>query len=95
MFEHDDYHGIHAAPGTPQSTLIDWYPSISRAQQVRVRASTCNCSQLVYEYCATGGLSFIRRHDRSTSHTVITETEGMINRHAESLWLRILGGDAK
>ncbi|MGW5689232.1 hypothetical protein [Nonomuraea sp. NPDC003754] len=95
MSKYDGYHGIHAARGYPVFTPVDWYPVTPRADRIRVRASTCQCSEIVYEYCAAGGLYFIRRHDRTGPKASITETAWLNQRPMGALWLRILDGEAR
>ncbi|MFD9950737.1 hypothetical protein ACFWYW_58620 [Nonomuraea sp. NPDC059023] len=95
MAEYDGYHGIHTAVGWPTATLITWYPVTPRAAYLRVRATTCQCSQIFYEFCIGGGLYFIRRYDRTGARTTLTETEWRHRRLMEELWQRILNGEAR
>ncbi|GAA2376003.1 hypothetical protein [Nonomuraea africana] len=90
-----EYHGIHAASGLPRFAPVEWYPSVPRAERVRVQAHTCECSPIVYELCTAGGLFFVRRRDRSGPRPILTESEWVIKRRAEVLWLRILNGGAR
>ncbi|WP_431897211.1 hypothetical protein [Nonomuraea sp. bgisy101] len=95
MGDYVGYHGIHVALGYPQCASIEWNPVTPRADRVRVQASTCGCSQVIYEYCSAGGLFFVRRHDRTGDRMSVMESDWLIRRLTESLWLRILNGEAR
>ncbi|WP_327044024.1 hypothetical protein OG320_19850 [Microbispora sp. NBC_01189] len=64
-----------------------------RSASVRVVAHTCDdCSSLAYELCASGGLLFIRRTDRSGDQPKIRETERLPHARMRSLWTELLLG---
>lgn len=95
MTEIHAYHGIHAAAPTSHCGPVEWFRPTPRADRVRVRTQTCECTRIVYELCAAGGLSFVRRRDRSGGGVIVTESEWMPCSRSEALWLRILAGQAR
>ncbi|MFI9572096.1 hypothetical protein ACIG5D_11750 [Microbispora rosea] len=67
-----------------------------RTVRVRVVAHTCDhCSPLAYELCASGGLLFVRRTDRSGGQPEIRETERLPDMRARRMWLDLLLGRAR
>ncbi|MEV4454669.1 hypothetical protein [Microbispora sp. NPDC049633] len=67
-----------------------------RTVRARVVAHTCDhCSPLAYELCASGGLLFVRRTDRTDSTPEIRETERLPDARARRLWLDVLLGRAR
>ncbi|MEU4573610.1 hypothetical protein [Nonomuraea sp. NPDC023979] len=94
MDEFGIYHGAHPAAASPNLTAVRWYPCASRTTNVRVRDYTCGCLPVVFELCNAAGLAFIRRHQRSTSGTVVTESGWETWSRTEALWSHILRGEA-
>ncbi|GGO12033.1 hypothetical protein GCM10010116_24160 [Microbispora rosea subsp. aerata] len=67
-----------------------------RSVRTRVVAHTCDhCSPLAYELCASGGLLFVRRTDRSGDRPEIRETERLPDARARRMWLDLLLGRAR
>ncbi|MEU8192213.1 hypothetical protein AB0C10_00365 [Microbispora amethystogenes] len=67
-----------------------------RSVSVRVVAHTCDdCSPLAYELCASGGLLFVRRTDRSGDRPKIRETERLPYARMRPLWTELLLGRAR
>ncbi|WP_249346342.1 hypothetical protein [Microbispora sp. H11081] len=67
-----------------------------RTVRARVVAHTCDhCSPLAYELCASGGLLFVRRTDRSGDRPEVRETERLPDARARRLWLTVLLGRAR
>ncbi|MEU6426119.1 hypothetical protein ABZ860_09455 [Microbispora sp. NPDC046973] len=67
-----------------------------RSVRVRVVAHTCDrCSPLAYELCASGGLLFVRRRDRTDRTPEVCETERLPDARARQLWMELLLGHAR
>ncbi|WP_205830312.1 MULTISPECIES: hypothetical protein [unclassified Microbispora] len=67
-----------------------------RTARVRVVAHTCDhCSPLAYELCASGGLLFVRRTDRSGGRPETRETERLPDARTRRIWLDLLRGRAR
>ncbi|MBP2705972.1 hypothetical protein JOL79_19375 [Microbispora sp. RL4-1S] len=67
-----------------------------RTARVRIVAHTCDyCSPLAYELCASGGLLFVRRTDRSGDQPKIHETERLPHARKRPLWTELLLGRAR
>ncbi|MGI5160828.1 hypothetical protein [Microbispora sp. CA-102843] len=67
-----------------------------RCVRARVVAHTCDhCSPLAYELCASGGLLFVRRTDRTGTTPQARETERLPDARARRLWLDLLLGRAR
>ncbi|MEV4295078.1 hypothetical protein [Microbispora rosea] len=70
-------------------------PETRRTARVRVVAHTCDhCSPLAYELCASGGLLFVCRTDRSGDQPEIRETERLPDARARRVWQDVLLGRA-
>jgi hypothetical protein len=91
----DTFHGLHPTAPRADVTLVDWYPWRPTSTVTRVRAYTCDCAPVVYELCATGGHTYVRRCDWSIHPTSVMESERMIDRRAQDLWMRIMNGEAR
>lgn len=64
-----------------------------RTVRVRVVAHTCDyCSPVAYELCASGGLLFIRRTDRTGKTPEVRETERLPDPRVGRMWLDLLLG---
>ncbi|GAA3257495.1 hypothetical protein GCM10020216_095250 [Nonomuraea helvata] len=95
MTEFDGLHSMHPAPPRPDAAAVRWLPSERRANCIRVRAYTCECSPLVFEQCVSAGLGFVRRYDRSVSPVTVVESPWVRVADAEALWRRIMDGQAR
>ncbi|TLP62023.1 hypothetical protein FXF59_26820 [Microbispora tritici] len=88
--------GLHVAPEQPGHVVIRWMCETRRSVSVRVVAHTCDeCSPLAYELCASGGLLFVRRTDRSDGRPEIRETERLPYARMRPLWMELLLGRAR
>lgn len=87
--------GQHVAAVVAGGERIDWDPERPRADRVRVRAYTCDCEPVFYEFCHAAGLYFIRRTSREAGRTVVHESPWMLHRKAEDLWLLLVDGAAR
>lgn len=84
----------HAAPPLPEARAIDWGPSQSRVNRVRVRAHTCCCTSPYFELCTAGGLWFIRRYTKGDP-TVPGESPWLLAAAAQELWTQLLTGQVR
>ncbi|WP_307800938.1 hypothetical protein [Microbispora triticiradicis] len=84
------------APKQPGHVVIRWLCETRRSVYVRVVAHTCDdCSPPAYELCASGGLLFVRRTDRSGDRPKICETERLPYARMRPLWTELLLGRAR
>ncbi|GGO12044.1 hypothetical protein GCM10010116_24190 [Microbispora rosea subsp. aerata] len=91
-----DCPGLHVAPEQPGCVAVRWMRETRRSVRARVVAHTCDhCSPLAYELCASGGLLFVRRTDRSGDRPEIRETERLPDARARRMWLDLLLGRAR
>ncbi|MBF8186258.1 hypothetical protein ITP53_10970 [Nonomuraea sp. K274] len=95
MAEFDGYHGMHPASPHADATVVQWATTQRRPDRVRVRAYTCECLALVFEQCLAGGLGFVRRYDRSVWPVAVVDSPWVKVRDAETLWARIMRGEAR
>ncbi|MBD3147556.1 hypothetical protein [Microbispora bryophytorum] len=59
-------------------------------------AHTCDhCSPLAYELCASGGVLFVRRTDRSGDQPKTGESERLPGARARRMWMDLLLGRAR
>jgi hypothetical protein len=66
-----DFHGPHVCPPLPDAEPMEWEVPMARFVRVRVLRHTCECKPCVYEFCAAGGLAWVRRTQRhETGETV-------------------------
>ncbi len=87
---------MHVAPEQPGRVAVRWMRETGRTVRARVVAHTCDhCSPLAYELCASGGLLFVRRTDRSGNKPEIRETERLPDARARRMWLDLLLGRAR
>lgn len=87
--------GLHVAPEQP-GVALQWMAETRRTVRVRVVAHTCDhCSPLAYELCASGGLLFVRRTDRTNRTPEVRETERLPDARARRVWLDLLHGRAQ
>lgn len=83
-------------PAQPGHVALRWMAETRRAVRIRVVAHTCDhCSPLAYELCASGGLLFVRRTDRSGGRPETRETERLPDARARRVWLDLLLGRAR
>ncbi len=88
--------GLHVAPQQPEHVAIRWMRETRRSVRARVVAHTCDyCSPLAYELCASGGLLFVLRTDRSGDQAEIRETERLPDARARRTWMDLLLGRAR
>ncbi|WP_204048308.1 hypothetical protein [Microbispora siamensis] len=67
-----------------------------RSVRARVVAHTCDhCAPLAYELCASGGLLFVRRTDRTANTPEVREAERLPDPQARRLWMDLLLGKAR
>ncbi|XVQ87585.1 hypothetical protein ACQP2K_09250 [Microbispora siamensis] len=67
-----------------------------RSVRARVVAHTCDyCSPLAYELCASGGLLFVRRTDRTGKRPEVRETERLPDLRVRRMWMYLLLGRAR
>ncbi len=84
------------APEQPGHVAIRWMPETRRSVRARVVAHTCDyCSSLAYELCASGGLLFVRRTDRTGTRPQVRETERLPDARARRTWMDLLLGRAR
>ncbi|MEO3875328.1 hypothetical protein ABGB18_41645 [Nonomuraea sp. B12E4] len=79
----------------PDAVLVSWTPVERYPGPARVRGYTCECLPVVFENCQAGGQGFIRRHDRTVVPWVVAETPRVKVSEAESLWRRLMNGEAR
>lgn len=89
-----DFHGPHVSVRTAEAESIDWHDPLPRFCRVRVLRHTCECRARIYEFCASSGLAWIRRTDRSPSAVTVKESHPTSYRKAEELWKKLLAGEA-
>ncbi|WP_055483446.1 hypothetical protein [Sphaerimonospora mesophila] len=90
----EPYHGIHAAIAQAGAVMVRWLEPQRRCARVRVREHTCECRARIYELCQAGGLSFVRRTDRTPKGPQVMETEWLPAARARELWHKIITGHA-
>ncbi|MGW4963171.1 hypothetical protein ACWEPL_38645 [Nonomuraea sp. NPDC004186] len=99
MTEIADFHGPHFEPPQASCVEVHWYRPCRRVQRIRVISHSCECNELLYELCAGGGLSFVRRTDRAKGPVrakgIVRESEWMLTAAARNLYERILRGEAR
>lgn len=84
------------APEQPEHVAIRWMRETRRSVRARVMAHTCDhCALLAYELCASGGLLFVRRTDRTDKRPEVRETERLPDARARRLWTDLLLGKAR
>jgi len=87
---------LHPAPEQPGHLKLHWSPLTGRMARVRVVAHTCEwCVLESYELCASGGLMFIRRTDRTHARPVESVTEHLPEGRMMPLWARLISGQAR
>ncbi|UBU14285.1 hypothetical protein [Nonomuraea gerenzanensis] len=91
----EDFHGLHPNPPKEGYIRIDWCKPTDRAVSIRVQAHTCNQELTTYELCATGGLSHIRRTQRTSAGDRVRESPWMHTSKAQRLWNGLLDGRAR
>ncbi|MFD1935110.1 hypothetical protein ACFSKW_26910 [Nonomuraea mangrovi] len=89
------FHGTHTAAVRAGYRAIDWSLPALRCDRVRVRAHTCECGEVLFEFCLAGGLSFIRRTVRHGEGVVVHESDWFVTRVVERLWEQLLRGEAR
>lgn len=87
--------GIHLGRPLEGHSRIEWGRVTKRNDWVRVRAYTCSCQPLSYEFCQAGGSYFIRRFLRRGDGSLrISESPHDIKSVVENLWGSLLRGQA-
>lgn len=89
-----DHHSHHLAVPQENVLQVAWQDVVRRCDRIRVHEHTCSCMPPMYELCAAGGLSFIRRLSWDGRPRVV-QTEWMSARAARQLWMQILTGYAR
>ncbi|MEV4105917.1 hypothetical protein AB0J42_37265 [Nonomuraea sp. NPDC049649] len=89
-----DFHGPHAGVRTADAESIDWHDPLPRFYRVRVLRHTCECRTRVYELCASSGLAWIRRIERTPAGVTVKESHPTSYGKAEELWKKLLSGQA-
>lgn len=89
------YHGTHITSVQANHEKIKWCVPVRRSDRIRVRKHTCDCKATIYELCQSGGLLFVRRTVRGPEGPVVHESERLITARVETLWLKILMGQAR
>ena len=90
----DFHYGLHLSGQQAEVESVRWERSLPRADRVRVRAFTCACQSPVFELCTAGGLWFVRCLSDENPAAPL-ESEWMPAKAGNSLWLRILNGQAR
>jgi hypothetical protein len=91
---HFNHHSRHVAMPQDDALQVAWEKVVRRCDRIRVQEHTCMCKRPVYELCAAGGLSFIRRLSGNGLRSVV-QSEWMPARAAHELWMQILSGYAR
>lgn len=91
----DECCGWHIKEAKGDYRRVDWDPVRPRVDRVRVRAHTCDCRPVFYEFCQAAGLMFIRRTTREKGQTQVHESPWMLARDAEMLWELLRHGRAR
>lgn len=82
----------HLFPPQPGFRLLTWLQTRNDPRE-RTLAWTCHCQPVIYELCAAGGQSFLRRTEPATRS--ITETHRVSTRDGQRLWADLLEGRAR
>ena len=90
-----DFHGPHADGRRPDAEAIAWQHPVQRFHSVRIVRHTCDCREEIYEFCAGGGLAWIRTTDRSPSAPVVRESHPSPYGAALELWRKVMNGEAR
>ncbi|GAA2215099.1 hypothetical protein GCM10009850_105660 [Nonomuraea monospora] len=91
----EDFHGPHPKPPKEGLARIDWSEPVGRSVSSRVRAHTCGCAPTTYELCMAGGLSHIRRTERTSAGDRVQESPWQRTCEAQRLWNDLLAGNAR
>lgn len=89
------HHGHHVGVLQASHQLIDWRPTVPRADRVKVKEHTCDCRATFYELCRAGGLMFVRRTHRLGGAVTVHESPWELSKQVEALWMRLLIGSAR
>ncbi|MFG1960775.1 hypothetical protein [Nonomuraea sp. NPDC049028] len=90
-----DFHGPHAGEQRPDAETITWLAPMSRFPCVRVIRHTCECQEVIYELCTSGGLAWVRVTERAKSGPVIRESHPGPYGAAEELWTKFMTGQVR
>jgi hypothetical protein len=91
----DEYHGAHPKAAAEGHVVIDWSDPVTRCTPIRVRDHTCACLVTSYELCMAGGLSHIRRTERTAGGPRVSESPWVHVAEAKRLWNELLAGNAR
>ncbi|GIH29336.1 hypothetical protein Aph01nite_76460 [Acrocarpospora phusangensis] len=85
------YHGPHVpSRPEPDAKALSWRPGIRWTDRERIRAHSCSCRGVVYEFVGAAGQYFIRRTTLQTG--AVEETERMLAVRAEQMWADLFAG---
>ena len=85
------YHGPHVPTRPePDAKALTWRPGLRWTDRERVRAHSCSCRGVVYEFVGAAGQYFIRRTTLQTG--VVEETDRMRSLRAEQTWAELFAG---
>ncbi|MEO3799092.1 hypothetical protein [Nonomuraea sp. B1E8] len=90
-----DFHGPHVCPPLPDAESVEWEVPMARFVRVRVLRHTCECKPCVYEFCAAGGLAWVRRTQRREFGETVRESHPTTVGKAEVLWEKLMNGQAR
>lgn len=90
-----DFHGLHLGVRRADAERVEWCDPVPRFDRVRVLRHTCECRARVYEFCAAGGLAWVRRTDRLAAGPTVKESHPGSYGEVEKLWERLLTGEAR
>lgn len=83
----------HVPPPQLSCVKLYWYPART-GERPRTVAWTCDCPDVYYELCESGGLGFIRRVAKERRRIVV-ETHRVRVGEAQALWVALLSGMAR
>ncbi|GAB1821896.1 hypothetical protein [Herbidospora sp. RD11066] len=85
------YHGPHVpSHPDPDARPLTWRPGARWTDRERIRAHSCSCRGVVFEFVGAAGQYFIRR--TTLQSQIIEETERMVSSRAEQLWADLFSG---